>query len=559
MTDQEQTVTAEKMPPHRTHGRDHGRSVGHRTAGDATEATVFTWVGDRHQNVTGETLLVASFMHESTTFSESRTDLATFRESETEGGAVIESHRDTNAELGGAIEVATEAGVDLLPAVATHATPGGVVTREAFEHYRDRIVDVAREHADGIDGVVLAMHGAMVPEDGDDGEGPVIQAVREVVGPDVPIGVTLDHHGNVTETMLENADVLVAYETYPHVDMAETGERATELVLRVARGEVDPTMAIERPPVLATGANSDTSQSPMADLMACARELEDREGVLTVNVMPGFFRADIPVAGFSIPAVTDDDPELAREVAREMAETVWEHRNGFAVDRPSPAEAVAEAVAATEDGETTDGPVVLADVGDNPGGGAPGDETALLRALLDAGVESAGVAMIHDPAVVAACREAGVRESVTVDLGAKAADSWTNTLEGLDCYVKAITDGRFVKTGPMETGRLQDWGTAVLLQCGENRGVNVVVTERRHQPYDAELWRHVGVQPERLNAVAVKSSNHYRGAYEPVESRVIPVDSPGLNVLDPARLDYERIRRPVFPVDEMADDAYPDW
>jgi microcystin degradation protein MlrC len=225
------------------------------------------------------------------------------------------------------------------------------------------------------------------------------------------------------------------------------------------------------------------------------------------------------------------------------------------VDRPTPEEAV-QAVA---NGTTDEGPVVLADVGDNPGGGAPGDETALLRELLENGVESAGVATIHDPEVVKACVETGVRESCTVDIGGKSVDTWTDPVADLTCYVKAITDGSFVKTGPMETGRPRDYGTAVLLQCGDNREVYVVVTERRHQPYDAELWRHVGVQPERLDVVVVKSTNHYRGAYEPLASRIIPVDSPGLNVVDPAQLDYERIRRPVFPIDDLDDDAYPDW
>lgn len=498
-------------------------------------------------------------MHESTTFSETRTELETFAESEEDGQDVIEAHRDTNSELGGAIETATASGAEIIPAVSTSATPGGLVTTEAFDHYVDEIVGMARAHADEVDCVFLALHGAMVPEGADDGEGRLIQAVREVVGPGVPIGVSLDFHGNVTERMLTTADVLISYETYPHVDMAETGATTTRLVLDAASDDIAPVMAVERPPVLATGANSDTSDQPMGDLMADARELEQREGVLKVNVMPGFFRADIPDAGFSVPVVTDDDTQLARETAREMAERVWKRREGFAVDRPTPDEAVSAARDAIDAGETDSGPVVLADVGDNPGGGAPADETALLREFLESGIENAGVAIVHDPEVVTACIEAGVGAAVTVELGGKSADTWTDPLTDLPCYVKAITDGSFVKTGPMETGRPRNYGTTVLLQCGKNRGINVVVTERRHQPYDAELWRHVGVHPEQLDAIAVKSTNHYRGAYEPIASRIIPVDSPGLNVVDPARLEYERIRRPIFPLDDMDDDVYPDW
>lgn len=506
----------------------------------------------------GSTVLVASFMHESNTFSTEPTSLSTFRAAEERGQAVIDAHRGANSEIGGAIEAAEAAGATLVPSVATSATPGGVVTREAFETYRDEIADAAREHADELDAVFLALHGAMVPEGGDDGEGPVIQSVREAVGPDVPIAVTLDFHGNVTQEMLD-ADILVAYETYPHVDMAETGQHATELLLSAVGGEISPTMAIERPPVFATGANSDTSELPMAALMERANELESQEGVLKVNVMPGFLRADIPIAGFSVPVVTDDDPDLARRVAREMAAVVWEHREGFTVSHPTPAEAVGTTADLIAAGETADGPIVLGDVGDNPGGGAAGDETAILREFLDQGLENVGIAMMHDPAAVSACVDAGTRETATIDLGGHKPDSWTDPIEDLTGYVKTITDGRYVRTGPMKTGRQQDFGRCVLFQCGADRGVNVIVTEQRHQPYDTELWRHVGVQPERLDAIAVKSSNHYRGAYEPIASRVIPVDSPGLNVVDPARLDYERVRRPIFPVDEMSDDDYPDW
>lgn len=514
--------------------------------------------------MTGETILVAQFSHESNTFARTRTDREDFRNQfERYGRDLVDTFRDTNTEIGGVVDVAERDDLNLVPSVATTAEPGGRVVTETYDHYVDHIVADAREYADDLNGVLLALHGSMVPKNGDDGEGPLIRAVQDVVGPEVPVVATLDLHANVTESMLE-ADALVAYETYPHVDMRETGRRAMEILLPAIRGEVAPTIAIERPPVLAPGPNANTNDNPMADLEARARNLESRDGVLKVNVVLGFYRADVPAAGFSVPVVTDGDPDLAREIAREMATTVWEEREGFVADHPGPAEAVAEAKRLVEDGATADGPVVLADVGDNPGGGAPGDETAVLRELLDQGVENAGVALVRDPAAVETLAAAGVGETVTLELGGKSADSWTNPV-ALGWYVKAITDGAYANTGPMQTGAPVNLGRAVLVETGDDRGapgadggVRIVVVENRTQPWDAELWRHVGVPPERLDVAVVKSANHYRGDYEPLSSRVIPVDSPGLNCIDPGGLDHDRIRRPMFPLDEVTD-AYPDW
>ena len=505
-----------------------------------------------------ETVLLAQLSHESNTFSKVLTERTDFQNRwEHEGDAVIRALSGTNTVVGGVVDIAEEEDLTLLPSLATEAEPGGRVAADVYETYVDHIVADAREHVDEIDGVLLALHGAMVPEGRDDGEGPLIQAVREVVGPDVPIVVTLDLHGNISEAMLE-ADGLVAFETYPHVDMRKTGHRAMDVLLPAARGETTPTMAIERPPVLAPGPNANTSEPPMADLEARARELEAREGVLRVNVMPGFYRADIPIAGFSIPVVTDDDPALAREVAREMAELVWEVRDGFIPEYPGPADAVAEAKRLVADGETVDGPVVVADVGDNPGGGSPGDETSVLAELLEQDVSNAGFAFIRDPEAVDTCVSAGVGETVSVEIGGKSPDSSTDPVP-VDGYVKSITDGVFQNTGPMQTGATVRLGRTVLLECGSDRSIRLVVAENRKQPWDAELWRHVGVQPERLDVIVVKSANHYRGDYDPMASHVLPVDSPGLNNIDPAKYDFERIRRPMFLLDEMTDDDYPDW
>jgi len=506
------------------------------------------------------TVLVGSFSHETNTFSGMVADRAAFRErGEYVGPEVTEQFRGTDTAVGGVIDVAEREGVDLIQTVAASATPSDVVTEAAYEFYAGEILDGAREHADDLDGVILPLHGAMIPEGMDDGEGPLVSRLRDVVGDDVPVVVTLDLHGNITDELVAEADALVAYEEYPHVDMGETGRRGMRLLLDVLGGEVDPVMHVERPPNLIYGPNQNTFAGPMAEVMARARELEARDGVLRVNVFPGFNHGDVPSMGVSVPVVADGDPGAARDASREIARLIWAKREAFVTDFPGPEEAVAEATALAADLGEGDGPVVLADTGDNPGGGGATDTTPVLRALLDQGVTDAGFAIVRDPEAVEACVEAGVGERVAVDVGGKADPDHGDPIEDLDGRVTAITDGEFPNTGPMGTGRENHLGRTVLLRCGRDDGVRLILAENRVQPRDAEIWRHVGVQPERLDVLAVKSTNHYRADYGPMASEVIPIDSPGAYAIDPRRFEYDRIPRPKYPIDEMDDDDYPDW
>jgi microcystin degradation protein MlrC len=511
------------------------------------------------------TVLVGSVAHESNTFSSELTERPSFREQWEYFGEEMDRLAGTNTGVGGVVDFAAERDVELVRTVAATATPGGPVARETFDFYLETILEAARERRAEIDGVVLPLHGAMVVEgidDGhdDDGEGPLIAAVRDVVGPDVPIVVTLDLHGNVTDRMVDRADALVSYETYPHVDMAETGRRGTRILLDAIDGVTRPVTAIERPPMLTAGVAENTSDRPMKGIVERARDLEDREGVVKVNVMPGFFRSDIPSASFSVSVVGDGDATVARDAARELARVVWSRRAEFETEYPEPAAGVARARELAADLAADDGPVVLADYGDNPGGGGTNDETAVLREMIDQDLSNAGFAFVRDPDAVATCLDAGVGEWVTLTLGGKSPDSWTDPIENLTGYVKAVTDGEFTNTGPMRTGTVTCLGRTVLLRCGPSDGVHVVVAENRLQPLDPELWRHVGLSPESLDVIAVKSANHYRAAYEPIASHLVPVDSPGLNVMDPRRYPgYSRIRRPMFPLDPMEDADYPDW
>lgn len=506
------------------------------------------------------TVFVAEFSHETNTFSPVPTGREQFQERrEYFGDAVLTELEGTNTTIGGAIGVAEDEGVDLVPSVAAAAMPSGRVTSDAYEFYTDRILSDLEEVADDIDGVFLSLHGAMVQEGGVDGEGPLIEAVRDIVGPETPVVVTLDLHGNITETMIEAADALVAFESYPHTDMGPTGRRAMRLLLDTIAGEVDPVMRIERPPLLPYGPKQNTRDGPMAEIMDGARALEERDGVLKVNVFPGFHQADIPSMGFSVPVVADASAELATGVARELSETLWHRREEFVGEYPGPEEAVARAKELAAKGHTADGPVVLADLGDNPGGGGATDGTTVLRELVDQEVANAGFALMHDPDVVDQAVAAGVGETITATVGGKKDDLHGDPIEDLELYIKAITDGKFRNTGPMGTGTRNYLGRAVRAQVNGENGVEVILVDNRIQPLDAEVWRHVGIQPERLDVLVVKSTNHYRADYEPMASEVIPVDSPGLVAMNPAQFDHQHIQRPKFPLDKMDDDDYATW
>lgn len=476
------------------------------------------------------------------------------------GDEVVEKLQGTETSPGGAIDVAEDRDVDLRPIVAARATPGAPVSEDTYEFYINEIMKGVHEHADELDGVMLPLHGAMVPEHLDDGEGPLIARVREAVGPDVPISVALDLHGNVTEQMMAESDILVGYKTYPHLDKADTGRLAMDILVETMDAAVEPSMHYERPPQIIYQPKAYTPSGPMAEIMDRAREHEARDGVLGVSVFAGYYHADIPEMGVSIPVVTDDDPALAEEISRDLAETLWERRDEFIEEYPGPEEAVAEAkeMAASS---TNEGPVVMGDFGSNPGGGGASNGTTIPRAMIEQEVENAGYAIMYDPETVQACLDAGVGERTTVSLGGKTDDRHGEPIEDLDVYVKAITDGVFTNTGTSHsgTGVENHMGPTVHIKFGSNDGASAIVSGTRHSAFDAEVWRHIGIQPERLDVLCIPSFIAFLGDYEPLSSGIVLADTPGISAVNPARFEYEKIPRPIFPLDDLPDDHYPNW
>jgi microcystin degradation protein MlrC len=502
------------------------------------------------------TVFVAGFEHETNTFVPTPTTREDFEHRyDHRGPAVADAMGGTETAIGGIVDAVADRGFEATCSVAAAATPGGRVDADCYDHYVDRIVaDLgAAVEAGGVDGVALALHGAMVPEGGDDGEGPLLAAVRRVVGPDVPVVATLDLHGNVSRAMVDRADALVAFETFPHLDKADTGATAVDLLAATMAGDVTPTTALARPPMVAHVPKQHTGSDPMAAVEAAAREAEEREGVLKVNVLPGFYHADVPEMGVTVPVVTDDDPDLAASVAAEVATSVWVRREAFVGSYPDPPAAVREAAELAAATGPDEGPVVVGDFGPNPGAGGSSDGTTVLRELRSQGVPDAGYALLYDPESVAAAIEAGVGNRVTLDLGGKVDDRHGEPIRGVDAYVRAVTDGVYENTGTSHSGRGVEnrVGRVVDVRCGPGDGVRVLLSERRHSAFDAEVWRQAGIQPERLDVLAVPSFVAFLGDYGRIGSHVVLCDSPGLSAVDPARFDYERIPRPLFPLDDV--------
>jgi len=484
-------------------------------------------------------LFLAMLSHETNTFSNVPTDRGQFEARDLRyGGEIVETYRGTGTCLGGMIQAAERLGATLIPSVAASASPAGRVTRDIYEHVKQRMLADLKS-AGRLDGVLLDLHGAMVPEGIDDGEGDVIRAVREVVGPHVPIAVTLDFHGNLGRDMIAHADLLHGYKTYPHVDMAERGVEAAERLAQVIERRIKPTAAWRKPPLLPPLGNQGTARGPMRRLYDLADRMEEDPKVLSVSLFAGFPYADIPDAGLGIYVVTDDDQPLAERLATELNRVAWEHRHEFVHAALPVKDAVAKALAA--EGR----PILLADMADNTGGGAAGDGTEILRELVRVGARGATVACIWDAAAVQLCAKAGVGARVTLAIGGKVDDRHGAPL-AVTGTVRTLSDGRFVHRGPMMTGLPGRLGPTAVLDVAD---VKVILISHRWQTLDPEMIRFVGIDPVEEKILVVKSTIHYRAAFEPIAREIIEVDAPGLSSSNLARFDFRRIRRPIFPLD----------
>lgn len=492
----------------------------------------------------------AQISHETNVFSSVPTDLAAFEASSLRfGDAILEAEVGTNSAFGGFIPGAERNVLDLMPVISVWATPSGMVTMTAIEFLRDNLISGLKHmlvHG-GLGGVLLALHGSMVTELDDDGDALILEAVRQVIGKEVPVVSTLDLHANISRRMVDAADLLIGYDTYPHVDMAERAEEACELLARLIRNEVNPTPCLVKPPMLPTSQNMPTDREPMRSLIARAHAMERDPRVLNVTVAGGFPPSDGPDTGFSVLLTTDDDPALAERLASDLAKHAWETKDLFL----GGVSTFEEATRAILDAEPRSKPIVLVDIGDNPWTGGPGDSAEIVRFLIDKGISGAAVALICDPETVQQAISAGVGATIDIRLGGK-----TDRLHGkpliATAIVQRITDGHYVNEGPMMASVQVNLGPSVVLRCAPaspGRGVDVLVTSRAETPIDLNVFRSNGIEPTRLNVIGLKGKGHFRAAFEPIADQVILVEGPGITGADLSRLPFMKLRRPMWPLD----------
>lgn len=492
-------------------------------------------------------VLIAQFMHETNTFSKLKTTLDDYRRRWLiEGEDMVPRFKSTRNEVGGYIDSVAKYGWEPVYAAAANATPSGTLTRETWETIRDKIL-VAARNTGRLDAVCLSLHGAMVTETEDDAEGALLEALRSIVGPDVPIVATLDLHANATARMANNANALVSFRTYPHIDGYDRAVQAAALVQEVLEGRKKPRCLLSQPAMLEGADHGRTTQpGVMRDLLARADEHEKEPGINVVSIQAGFTWSDIPYTGPSIAVSYEPQAEgRAREIARSMIDEIWRRRD----ETTSTYRPISDGISAARAKTEGQGPLVIADGTDNPGGGGYNDTTPVLQALLDAGIRNAAIGTIYDPGTVQQAIRAGVGAEIDVRLGGHTDESMGKPVEA-KAVVRMLSDGVFRNDGPMNAGVESDMGPTAVLRIG---GIDVVTISNRLQTTDLQVFLSQGIDPRAKDVLVVKSVQHFRAAYAPIAREIVLVDSGGICSPDLTRLKFRKLRRPIWPLDGIND------
>ncbi|MCJ2046715.1 M81 family metallopeptidase [Methylobacterium sp. J-078] len=488
-------------------------------------------------------IVTARVNHETNTFSPLATPLAAF--DPLWGAEALAAGRGSTTALGAFIRFAEGRGASLAVPVSAHANPSGPVADAGFQALSAAILDAIRP---GCDAILLDLHGAMVTESHDDGEGELLARIR-ALAPGVPLGVALDLHGNITARMVANCDALAGFKTYPHVDMAETGSLVAGIVGRMLDEGLSPCRAFVHPPMLAHTLRMDTRvPGPMREAVAAARAAEGRSGVLAATIFGGFSLADLSEAGVSV-TVTAESQEAADQAAQDLAARLWAVRRDFVYDEAPLAESIAAARAALAGPGA--GPVLLLDHGDNCMSGGTCDVMDVLAAALGAGMDGILAGPICDPQAVAALHAAGAGARVVLDLGNRVPLPGFPAQDPLRVFgtVPALGDGQYVITGPTYTGQRCSMGRAAVLDTGAAR---ILVSEQPHEPWDLGVFTSLGLDPAAARVLILKSRMYCRPVFEPIARAVVECASRGVTSSDYGLFPFEKLARPVFPLDPDA-------
>jgi microcystin degradation protein MlrC len=482
-------------------------------------------------------IAVGGFLHETNTFAPTKATYDAFVHgggwpAMALGGDILKVIRNINVGLAGFIDAALSERWELIPTIFAAATPSAHVTKDAYERIAKVLVD--RIAAAGpIDAVYLDLHGAMVAEHLDDGEGEILARVRKVIGKDLPLVVSLDLHANVTPEMVEHADALIAYRTYPHVDMADTGRACARHLALLLKTKLHLAKAFRQLPFLIPISWQCTNDQPTKGIYRQLAAMQT-EAVPTLSFAPGFPAADFADCGASVFAYgrTQADADAA---ADRIAEIIEGHEDHFDGKIYSPDEGVQLAMKIAK---TAMKPVVIADTQDNPGAGGDSDTTGMLRALVRNGATGAAIGVIYDPESARAAHRAGEGATITLALGGKSGIPGDAPYEE-SFIVEKLSNGNFIAPGPYFGGRQMEMGPSACLRIG---GVRVVVASQKSQLADQAMYRYVGIEPTTEKILVNKSSVHFRADFEPIAEKLLICAAPGAMPADTASLPWTRLR-----------------
>jgi microcystin degradation protein MlrC len=469
-------------------------------------------------------IAVGGIAHETNTFASMPTTLDDFQQRALlTGNALLMSARGNDGALGG-VTAAAEGRAELLPTLFASAAPSGMVTASTFATLRDGLLARLRGHQrrfPGVDGVILVLHGAMVVNGLDDAEGALLRDVREIAGARRPVVAVVDFHANLSAAMVDTVDLIVPYRTYPHVDTFARGAEALRLCLDLVAGTIRPCTAWRTLPLLSPLPSQITDGGgAFARLAASADALATRPSVIGVSLVPGFPYSDVPETGASVLVTTDFDQDLADRLADDLASRWWNERAAMQTEG-EPLDRLDAALFQP----THEGPIVLADIADNPGAGAPGDSTCVLRHCFEHRVTGVALATLPDPAAVSACHAAGAGTTIRLAIGGKLS-AWSGQPIERDWTIRHLGSGVFTNHGPMGTGGTTRLGSTATV---ESDGITVLLCERRVQTLEPAVFEACGIDPRRMNVLIVKSSVHYRAGFRGIARQMIDIEAPGLS------------------------------
>jgi microcystin degradation protein MlrC len=502
--------------------------------------------GNRHARETFMRLLLATISHETNTFSPVPTPLARFcRDGTTllSGQAAIDFYRGTGTCLGGYLAVAEGAGAEVVVPVAASAAPSGKVEGAAYEIFCRAVTDAVA--AGGFDGIMLDLHGAMVTDRFDDGEGELLRRIR-AIDAKTPISVAYDMHANVFDDMIRTATVVAGYHTYPHIDMAETSRRAGAALLRAINGEIKPVSAWAAAPMLPHVMAQGTHQFPNKELQAMCAGWEASGRALAASLFVGFPHADIPMAGLSAVVVTDNDKADAQRMVNELLGFAWNARQDFTFKIEPLQGSVARA---KRFGDAGPGPVVLLDHYDNCASGGTMDTTEVLAEILRQGLEDVVFFGIYDPAAVQQAITAGVGAQVDMTIGAKLAMPLLPVASkplNVSGRVRTISAGYFTARAGLTPGLRVFMGPTVVFDTGP---VQIVLLSRHIEPTAADMLRTIGIEPGEKRFIAIKSRVHWRADLGRFAREIVECAGVGVCTSDYGQLRFDHVRRPIFPLD----------